>query len=130
MADTTPLQMRVAEAMRRDIGKHRARMGPDAMDFLSVAPGDIVRITGGRSSCAIVWPADEDEKTPGIIRIDGQTRTNMGVSINDAVDVIKTRAKIARSAVLVPVNDSVTGGQRVYKLCKKPAVRHSLDTGR
>ena len=94
--------------MQRDIGKHRARMGPDAMDFLSVAPGDIVRITGGRSSCAIVWPADEDEKTPGIIRIDGQTRTNMGVSINDAVDVIKTRTKIARSAVLVPVNDSVT----------------------
>lgn len=103
-----PLQMRVVEAMKRDIGKRRARMGPDAMDFLGVSPGDIVKITGMRSSCAIVWPADEDEKTPGIIRIDGQTRTNMGVSINDTVSVVKTQVKIARSAVLIPVNDTVT----------------------
>ena len=100
--------MRVAEAMKRDIGKRRARMGPDAMDFLGASPGDIVKITGMRSSCAIVWPADEDETTPGIIRIDGQTRTNMSVSINDTVSVVKTQVKTARSAVLIPVNDSVT----------------------
>lgn len=108
MISQKPLQMRVAEAMKRDIGKRRARMGPDAMDFLGASPGDIVKITGMRSSCAIVWPADEDETTPGIIRIDGQTRTNMGVSINDTVSVVKTQVKTARLAVLIPVNDSVT----------------------
>ena len=100
--------MRIVEAMQRDVGKRRARMGPDAMDHLGVAPGDIVKISGGRTSCAIVWPADEDEKTADIIRIDGQTRKNMGVSLNDIVSVTKAYAKNARSAVLVPVNDSVT----------------------
>ena len=101
------LQMQVGEAKQRDVGKKRARMGPDAMDYLSVVPGDIVQMTGERTSCAIVWPADEDEKTQSMIRIDGQTRKIMGVSLNDTVVVKKTTAKIARSATLVPVNESV-----------------------
>ena len=54
--------MTVAESKQRDIGKKRARIGPDAMDYLNVSPGDIIRIIGKRVTCAIVWPADEDEK--------------------------------------------------------------------
>ena len=37
-----PLQMRVEEAKQRDIGKKRARIGPDAMDYLQVSPGDVI----------------------------------------------------------------------------------------
>ena len=69
-----PLQMRIGEAKQRDVGKKRARIGPDAMDFLKVTPGDTVEIMGARSSCAVVWPADEDEKYPEVIRIDGKKR--------------------------------------------------------
>ena len=100
--------MRVGEAIHRDVGKRRARIGPDAMNFLGVSPGDIVKMNGPKSSCAIVWPADEDEKDPEIIRIDGQTRKSMGVSLNDSISVARASAKPAHSAVLVPVNDAVT----------------------
>jgi len=103
-----PLQMRIGEAKQRDIGKKRARIGPEAMDYLKVAPGDIIEVMGSRSSCAVVWPADEDEKFPDIIRIDGQTRKNVGGSLNDIVKIRKATSKIARSVSLVPVNDSVT----------------------
>ena len=103
---TETIQMQVAEAMQRDVGKRRARMGPDSMDSLSVSPGDVVEMIGSRTSCAIVWPADEDERTGGIIRIDGQTRKNIGASIHDTIRVQKTLTKPARTAVLVPVNDS------------------------
>jgi len=103
-----PLQMRIGEAKQRDIGKKRARIGPEAMDSLKVAPGDIIEVMGSRSSCAVVWPADEDEKFPDIIRIDGQTRKNVGGSLNDIVKIRKATSKIARSVSLVPVNDSVT----------------------
>ena len=61
------LQMRVSESKQRDVGKRRARMGPDAMDYLHVAPGDIIEIVGNKTSCAIVWPSDENEKNPGPI---------------------------------------------------------------
>ena len=103
-----PLQMRIGEAKQRDVGKKRARIGPDAMDFLKVTPGDIIEIMGSRSSCAVVWPVDEDEKFPDIIRIDGQTRKNVGASLNDIVKIRKVSSKIAKSVSLIPVNGSVT----------------------
>jgi len=99
--------MRVGEAKPRDIGKKRARIGPDAMDQLKVTPGDIIEVMGSRTSCAVVWPVDEDEKTTDIIRIDGQTRKNIGASLNDIVKIRKGTSKIAKSVELIPVNDSI-----------------------
>jgi transitional endoplasmic reticulum ATPase len=103
-----PLQMRIGEAKQRDVGKKRARIGPEAMDYLKVTPGDIIDVMGSRSSCAVVWPVDEDEKFPDIIRIDGQTRKNIGGSLNDIVKVKKVSTKIAKSISLTPLNDTVT----------------------
>ena len=57
--------MRIGEAKQRDVGKKRARVGPEAMDFLKAEPGDIVEIMGSRTTCAIIWPVDEDEKFEG-----------------------------------------------------------------
>ncbi|MBT8172755.1 MAG: CDC48 family AAA ATPase [Nitrosopumilus sp.] len=103
-----PLQMRIGEAKQRDVGKKRARIGPEAMDFLRVTPGDIIEVMGSRTSCAVVWPVDEDEKFPDIIRIDGQTRKNVGGSLNDFVKIRKVTSKFAKAVSLTPVNDSVT----------------------
>jgi len=100
--------MRIGEAKQRDVGKKRARIGPEAMDYLKVTPGDIIDVMGSRSSCAIVWPVDEDEKFPDIIRIDGQTRKNIGGSLNDIVKVKRVNIKIAKSISLSPLNDTVT----------------------
>jgi len=102
------LQMRVGEAKQRDVGKRRARIEPEGMQFLKVEPGDMIEIIAKRSSCAIVWPADDDNKAPDMIRIDGQTRKNVGVGINDLVNVRKIVAKPAKSVVLMPVNGNVT----------------------
>ena len=103
-----PLQVRIGEAKQRDVGKKRARIGPEAMDFLKVTPGDIIEVMGSRTSCAVVWPVDEDEKLLDIIRIDGQTRKNVGASLNDFVKIRKVTSKFAKAISLTPVNDSVT----------------------
>ncbi len=103
-----PLQVRIGEAKQRDVGKKRARIGPEAMDFLKATPGDIIEVMGSRTSCAVVWPVDEDEKLPDIIRVDGQTRKNVGASLNDFVKIRKVTSKFAKSVSLTPVNDSVT----------------------
>ena len=102
------LHLQIAESKQRDIGKKRARISPDAMDYLHVAPGDVIEIIGRKTSSAIVWPVDEDEKNPDIINIDGQMRKNVGVSLNDAVQVKKVETKIAKTVVLMPINDVVT----------------------
>lgn len=100
--------MKVGEAKQRDVGKKRARIGPEAMDFLKVTPGDVIEIVGTKTSCAVVWPADEDDKQPDIIRIDGQTRKNIGSAINDIVKIRKVTTKVAKTVVLMPATDSVT----------------------
>jgi transitional endoplasmic reticulum ATPase len=99
--------MRIGEAKQRDVGKKRARVGPEAMGFLKADPGDIIEIMGSRTSCAIIWPVDEDEKFPDIIRVDGQTRKNVGGTLNDIVKIRKVVSKIAKIITLTPLNDSV-----------------------
>ncbi len=99
--------MRVGEAKNRDIGKKRARIGPDAMDYLHASPGDTIKINAKNTTCAIIWPADEDEKYPDTIRIDGQTRKNLGVALNDLVEIQKIKTAQAKSVTLVPVSDIV-----------------------
>lgn len=100
--------MRVDESKQRDVGKRRARIGHHAMDYLDVSPGDVIEIKGTRISCAIVWPSDEDEKNPDSVRIDGQTRKNIGAALGDVVYVKKVKVKTAKSIKLMPVNDVVT----------------------
>ena len=100
--------MRVEEAKQRDIGKKRARIGPDAMDYLGVSPGDVIQISGKKVTCAIVWPSDEDEKYPDTIRIDGQTRKNVSVGLNDIVEIKKIVTKPAKAITLTPITDTVT----------------------
>jgi len=99
--------MRIGEAKHRDVGKKRARIGPGAMDYLKAAPGDVIEINGKRSTCAIVWPSDEDDKFPDVVKIDGQTRKNIGGVLNDIVKIKKVVTKTAKSVVLIPVNDVV-----------------------
>ena len=100
--------MRVGEAKQRDVGKKRARIGPNAMDHLKINPGDIVELVGTKSSCAMAWPVDEDEKFSDIIRIDGQTRKNIGSSLNDIIKIKKAASKTAKTVSLIPVSDTVT----------------------
>jgi len=106
--DVDPLQMRVGEAKNRDVGKKRARIGPDAMDYLHASPGDTIMMNAKNTTCAIIWPSDEDEKYPDTIRIDGQTRKNLGVALNDLLEIKKVKTSQAKSVTLMPVNDIVT----------------------
>ena len=103
-----PLQMRVGEAKNRDVGKKRARIGPDAMDYLQASPGDAIKISAKNTTCAIIWPSDEDEKYPDTIRVDGQTRKNLGVALNDVVEIQKVKTVQAKTVTLMPINDIVT----------------------
>tara|TARA_B100000959_G_scaffold287212_1_gene370139 strand:- start:1098 stop:3242 length:2145 start_codon:yes stop_codon:yes gene_type:complete len=100
--------MRVGEAKNRDVGKKRARIGPDAMDYLHASPGDTIMMSAKNTTCAIIWPSDEDEKYPDTIRIDGQTRKNLGVALNDLLEIKKVKTSQAKSVTLMPVNDIVT----------------------
>lgn len=96
------IQLRVAEAKHRDVGKRRARIDPEPMRQLGIEPGQVIELTGKRNTAVIGWQAD-DEQGRDIIRIDGQTRKNAGIGINDLLLVKPINAKAAKMVVLLPL---------------------------
>ncbi|WP_148700438.1 CDC48 family AAA ATPase [Candidatus Nitrososphaera evergladensis] len=106
-SDESPqVQLRVAEAKHRDVGKCRARLDPHYMEQIGVQPGEVIEITGKRATAVTAWPADDEEQDTDIIRIDGQTRKNAGVGLNDLLNVRKAESKAAKSITLMPIGDS------------------------
>lgn len=103
---SAPIQLRVAEARHRDVGKRRARIDSRYMDQLGIQSGEVIEIAGKRSTGVTAWPADEEEKETDIIRIDGQTRKNAGVGLNDLLSVKKIDCKQAKSVTLMPLAES------------------------
>jgi transitional endoplasmic reticulum ATPase len=104
--ESSPVQLRVAEAKHRDVGKRRARIDLRYMEHLRIQSGEVVEIVGKRSTAVTAWPADEEEKEDDIVRIDGQTRKNAGVGLNDLLQVRRIDCKQAKSVTLMPLGDS------------------------
>jgi transitional endoplasmic reticulum ATPase len=70
------------------------------MKQLGLTTGDAVEITGTKKTVALVWPGYETDTAKGLIRMDGYTRNNAGVSIDDQVTVKKITLKVAERVVL------------------------------
>ncbi len=92
--------VRVAEARARDANRGIARLDSDVMKELGLTSGDAVEITGTKKTVALVWPGYETDVGKGLIRIDGYTRNNAGVSIDDQVTLKKIQVKNAERIVL------------------------------
>ena len=98
------MQLRVGDARQRDVGRGIARIDQKTMQKLGLSAGDVIEIVGKRTTSAIAWPAYSEDQDKGIIRIDGFTRKNGGVAINEYVIVKPAKVKDAASVVLAPVD--------------------------
>ena len=117
------IQLRVAEAKHRDVGKRRARIDILSMDRLGIKPGEVVELIGKRSTPVTVWPCESQENDRGIIRIDGQTRKNVGVGLNDFLTVRKIRSKAAKSVFLIPLGPNTISADSEFREFVKNRLR-------
>ncbi|MCQ4344943.1 MAG: CDC48 family AAA ATPase, partial [Sulfolobaceae archaeon] len=106
------LVLRVAEAKQKDVNRGKVRIDIELLAQIGVSPGDVVEIEGTRKTAAIAWPlSSEDIVSEGdryIVRMDGITRKNAGVSIGDKVIVRKANWKFAAYVKLAPSNFTIT----------------------
>jgi transitional endoplasmic reticulum ATPase len=78
--------------------------------------GDVVSIQGKKKTAALLWPGYPDDTGTGIVRLDGNTRRNAGVSIDDKVPLKIAQATTAESVVFAPtVPLRITGGEEYLK---------------
>ena len=94
------LKLKVAEALSRDVGRGIARMGPEDLEKLGVAVGDMVEIAGKRTTVCKAMPAHKELRGQSRIQIDGLVRENAGAGLDEVVAVRKISCRPAERVVL------------------------------
>jgi len=96
-------QFKVKEALPKDVGRAIARIDPEDMKTLCLEVGQIVEIEGKRKTAGKVMPCYADDRGKKIIQIDGITRENAKVGLDEKVTVQKAESKPARKIMLTPL---------------------------
>jgi transitional endoplasmic reticulum ATPase len=101
---TRRVQLKVAEANARDVGRGIARVDPEIMTQLHIADaGEIISITGKRTTVVKIMPTFPESRGQGIIQIDGIIRENAQAGLDEQVKLAHTQVEDARRVVLSPL---------------------------
>mgnify|MGYP003858668141 FL=1 len=123
------VQLRVGDARQRDVGRGIARVDQKTMQKLGITAGDVVEIAGKRTTSAIAWPAYSEDQNRDMIRIDGFTRKNAGVAINEYVVVRPAKVKTALSITLAPVDMRLNVDEDFTNFVKNRLMERTLVEG-
>lgn len=100
------ITLKVAETNPKFVGKGLALVDPKVMEELDLTTGDVLEVSAkGKKSYVLLWSSQPDDYDKKLIRIDGYTRNNIGVGIDDAVSVQKVRVKKAEQVILAPTEE-------------------------
>src|SRR5690348_9702014 len=84
------LTLRVTETNPKFVGRGIALVDPKIVEKLGLSTGDVIEIRGSRKKTfVLLWSSQPDDYGRGLIRIDGYTRNNIGVGIDDRVSIQK-----------------------------------------
>jgi len=101
--DNHPRALKVKEALAKDVGRAIVRIDPEDMKSLGLEVGDIVEVEGKRKTAAKVMPCYAEERGKGIIQMDGISRENAQIGLDEKVKVGKTEHKPAARVTLASV---------------------------
>jgi transitional endoplasmic reticulum ATPase len=123
------VQLRVGDARQRDVGRGIARIDQRTMQKLGISAGDVIEICGKRTTSAIAWPAYSEDQNRDILRIDGFSRKNAGVAINEYVVVRPAKVKTALSLTLAPVDMRLNVDEDFTNFVKNRLMERTLVEG-
>jgi transitional endoplasmic reticulum ATPase len=122
------INLKVAEAEHRDIGRFIVRIDAVSMEKLGVRTGDIIQIKGKRATAAIAWPAYQGDKGREIIRMDGRIRRNAGVSLSEKVIVARANEEPAKNVTLAPTSVPIRPEPRFEEFVKRKLLNCPVTT--
>ncbi len=98
------VQLKVAEANTRDVGRGIARVDPEVMEQLGIHDsGEIVELIGKRETVAKIMPTFPELRGHGLIQIDGIIRENAQAGIDEQVKISRVKVEAARKVTLSPL---------------------------
>jgi transitional endoplasmic reticulum ATPase len=103
------LQLAVVEGLQ--VGRGVARIDPNDITRLGCQPGDIVLITGARTTAAKIVPSALADRGQQSIQMDSQVRQNSASGLGERVLVRKANVRNAEKISLLPL----TGGAPIQE---------------
>ena len=104
--DDKTLILKVKEALSKDVGRAIARIDPEDMKELELDVGDIIEIKGKRKTAAKVMPCYAEDRGKKIVQIDGISRENASIGLDEKVKINKIDSKPANKITLSPLTMS------------------------
>lgn len=92
--------LRVVEALPKDVGRGVARIDPSDMERLGIRVGGLLLIEGKRTTAVKALPTYAEHRGKRLIQIDGIIRENAKVGIDEKVKVSPISFQPARSITL------------------------------
>jgi transitional endoplasmic reticulum ATPase len=102
------IKLKVTEALSKDTGRGYARIDPLDMVKLNLSVGDVVKISGVKGSgvkgsgIAKLMPTYPDLRGKGLVQLDGLTRRNAQLSLDEKSVITRITCKHAEKIVLIP----------------------------
>lgn len=97
------VQLKVAEATPRDVGRGIARLDPEVMEKLGVDSGETFGLKGKRETVVKIMPTFPELRGRGIVQIDGIIRENAQVGIDEQVRLVRIKVEEAKKVTLSPL---------------------------
>ncbi len=104
--DNQTLILKVKEALPKDVGRAIARIDPEDMQDLGLEVGDILEINGKRRTPAKIMPCYAQDRGKKIIQMDGISRENAQIGLDEKVKINKVDSRPANKITLLPLTTS------------------------
>ena len=109
------ITLRVAESDPKFVGRGIAHIDPQIIEQLNLKTGDVLQVAGNRRKThVLLWSGQPSDIGRKLIRIDGYTRNNLGVGIDDNVSIKKVTPPKLEQIVLSPTEDLNVVGLEEY----------------
>lgn len=109
------ITLRVAESDPKFVGRGIAHVDPQIIEQMNLKTGDVLQIAGNRRKThVLLWSGQTSDTGRKVIRIDGYTRNNLGVGIDDNVSIKKVTPPKLEQIVLSPTEDLNVVGLEEY----------------
>lgn len=97
------LTLRVSEALSKDVGRGLARIDPADMEAIDAEIGDVIEIIGKRRTVARIMPTFKEDRGKSRVQIDGLTRANAQVGLDEKITLQKVTWQPANNVSLTAV---------------------------
>src|SRR5215213_4492260 len=100
--------LKVAETFSKFVGRGIALIDPRIIEEYNLRTGDVLELTQestSKKSYVLLWSSNPNDYGKGLIRIDGYTRENISVGIDDQVNVQKVNVEKAEEIKMSPIKD-------------------------